>query len=155
MRRGKAAVLLLVGVLGCQRDRDRTMEGMVERAIASQGRESKVTIDREHASITVDVGGVTMPEGWPAAVPFYPHANHAKLEKVSGNARRLLLTSDDSSAVMADFYSRELARLGWQIAAPEGGTWVARRGVEHLELRFTGREKVTRAEIEYRPAGSG
>ena len=118
MRRGKAAVLLLVGALGCQRDRDRTMESMVERAIKSQGRESKVIIDREHASITVDVGGVTMPEGWPAAVPFYPRANHAKIETLSGDVRRLRLTSDDSSAAMADFYSRELARLGWQIVSP-------------------------------------
>jgi hypothetical protein len=155
MSRGKAAILLLVGVLGCQRDRDRTMESMVERAIASQGRESKITIDREHASITVDLGGVTKPEGWPAAVPFYPRANRAKLEAAPRDVRRLLITTDDSSKVIADFYSQELARLGWQIEVPESGTWVARRGVERLELRFTGREKVTRAEIEYRPAGSG
>jgi hypothetical protein len=151
----KTAMLVLVGVLGCQRDRDRTMESVVERAIASQGRESKVTIDRDHASITVDLGGVTKPTDWPAAVPFYPHANRAKLEAAPGDVRRLLLTTDDSSKVIADFYSQELARLGWQLETPEDGTWVARRGVERLELRFTRREKATRAEIEYRPVGPG
>jgi hypothetical protein len=155
MSRGKAAILLLVGVLGCERDRDRTMESVVEQAIGSQGRESKVVIDRGHASITVDLGGVTRPKGWPEAVPFYPRANRAKLEAAPGAVRRLLVTTDDSSKVVADFYSQELARLGWQIEAPENGAWVARRGIERLELRFTGREKVTRAEIEYRPAGSG
>jgi hypothetical protein len=147
----RAAIFLLVGVLGCQRDRDRTMESVVERAIASSGRESKVTIDRERASITVDLGGVTKPKDWPTAVPFYPRANHAKLEAAPGDVRRLLLTTDDSSKVVADFYAQELARLGWQLEAPEGRTWVARRGVERLELRFSGREKPTRAEIEYRP----
>jgi len=131
------------------------MERMVEHTIASQGRESKVTIDREHASITVDLGGVTKPSGWPDAVPFYPRASRAKLEASSGDARRLLLVTDDSSAAMTDFYSRELERSGWQIAARENGAWLARRGVERLELRFSDREKTTRAEIEYRPAGSG
>jgi hypothetical protein len=155
MSRGRAAMFLFVGVLGCQRDRDRTTESVVERAIASQGRESKVTIDRDHASITVDLGGVTKPKGWPAAVPFYPRANRAKLEAAESDVRRLLFTTDDSSKVIADFYAQELARLGWQVEAPEKGIWVARRGVERLELHFTGREKMTRAEIEYRPVGPG
>ncbi len=155
MRRGAVAFLLLLGVASCQRDRDRTMENLVERAIAARGRGSKVTIDREHASITVDLGGATKPEGWPAAVPFYPHASRAKLQAEQGDIRRLMLTTDDSASAIGSFYSRELARLGWQVTEQGGGTWVAHRGVERLELRLSGHEKATRAEIEYRTSGQG
>jgi hypothetical protein len=155
VRRGAVAVLLFLGVAGCQRDRDRTMEKLVERAIAAQGRESKVTIDREHASITVDLGGVTKPEGWPVAVPFYPRANRAKLEAEQGDLRRLMLTTDDSASAIRSFYSQELARLGWQVSEQGAGTWLARRGDERLELRLSGHEKATRAEIEYRTSGRG
>jgi hypothetical protein len=155
MKRGTiAAAFLLVGTLGCQRDRDRTMESLIERVIASKGRESKVTIDRQHDSITVDLGGATKPQGWPAAVPFYPRVSRAKIEAAAGNVQRVVLTTDDSVAAIGGFYSQELARLGWQVGGEEHGTWTARRGPERLELRVFGRDSATRAEIEYRSSGS-
>lgn len=154
MTRRAIAALLLVAALGCQRDRDRTIERLIEKAVASKGRESKVTIDRQHASITVDLGNATRPEGWPIAVPFYPRASRAKLDVAAGNVRRLALTTDDSAATIGGFYSQELARLGWQIGAQEHGTWVARRGSESLEIRAFRRGNATRAEIEYRSSGT-
>jgi hypothetical protein len=148
------AALCLFGVLGCQRDRDRTIESLIEKVIASKGRESKVTIDRQHASITVDLGNATRPEGWPVAVPFYPRANRAKLDAATGNVRRLVLTTDDSAAAIGGFYSQELTRLGWQIGAGDHGTWVAHRGNESLEIHAFRRDDATRAEIEYRASSS-
>ena len=155
MRRGAVAVIVLVGMLGCQRSRDRATESFVERVIASRGRESKVTIDREHGSITVDLGGATKPEGWPAAVPLYPHARSAKIEAQQSDVRRLALITDDSPAAIGDFYSQELARLGWHVEGQAHETWIARRGAERLEVRVSRRESATRAEIEYRASGSG
>jgi hypothetical protein len=154
MTRGAIAAFLLVVALGCQRDRDRTIESLIEKVIASKGRESKVTIDRQQASITVDLGNATRPEGWPVALPFYPRASRAKLDVASGTVRRLVLTTDDSAAAIGGFYSQELARLGWEIGAEEHGTLVARRGSESLEVRAFRRENTTQAEIEYRSSGS-
>jgi hypothetical protein len=154
MTRGAIAAFWLIGALGCQRDRDRTIESLIEKVIASKGRESKVTIDRQHASITVDLGNAMRPEGWPVAVPFYPRASRAKVDTAAGNVRRLVLTTDDSAAAIGGFYCQELARLGWQIGAEEHGTWVARRGSESLEIRAFRRDDATRAEIEYRSSGS-
>ncbi len=154
MKRGAMAALWLVGLLGCQRDRDRTMESLIERIIASKGRDSKVTIDRQHASITVDLGGTKKPKGWPAAVPFYPRASRAKLDIAADNVQRLVLTTDDSAAAIGGFYAQELARLGWQVGGEKGGTWVANRGGERLEVHVFDRENATRAEIEYQASGS-
>jgi hypothetical protein len=150
MRRGALAACFLAGLLGCQGDRDRAMESLIEKVIASKGRESKVTIDRPHASITVDLGGATKPKGWPAAVPFYPRATRAKLRVAAGDMRRLVVTTDDPAAAIRGFYSQELARLGWQVGVEERGTTTARRGTERLELRVSGRDGATRAEIDYR-----
>lgn len=158
MIRRPYAVLATLALLACQRGRDEAVERVVEHAIAARGREAKVTIDREQGSITVDLGGAVKPSDWPSAVPLYPHASRAKIEKSDGAAQRLAITTDDSVGDVGGFYRRELARLGWQVVDDNAERrWSARRGSEHLELEFSSRgaNRETRAVIEYRTGGRG
>ena len=157
MSRRGYAVLATLALFACQRGSDEAVERVVEHAIAARGRESKVTIDREHGSITVDLAGAVKPSDWPTAVPLYPHASRAKIEKSDGAAHRLALTTDDSVGEVGGFYRRELARLGWQVDDDAERSWSARRGNERLDLEFSSRgsSRETRAVIEYRTGGRG
>ena len=155
MNRRRTAVLAMLALFACQRGRDEAVERVVEHAIAAHGREAKVTIDRERGAITVDLGGAVKPSDWPSAVPLYPHASRAKIEKSDGAAQRLAITTDDSVGDVGGFYRRELARLGWQVDDNPEGNWRAVRGSERLELEFSSRgaNRETRAVIEYRTGG--
>src|SRR5204862_73587 len=95
--RRRIALLATLALFACQRGRDETVERVVEHAIAARGREAKVTIDRERGAIRVDLGGAVKPADWPSAVPLYPHASRAKIEKSDGAAQRLAITTDDSA----------------------------------------------------------
>jgi hypothetical protein len=157
------ASLAVVGVLvgGCQKSRDEATEAVVERIIASKGRESNVEIDREHGSIRVTLGGAIKPQGWPPAVPVYPYAERAKIEKADrndGDSKRLSVITADSIAELRSFYREALAKDGWAVgdgegkSSPEASPWTARRGDEDLEIVFVARDhgKGSRADIEYR-----
>jgi hypothetical protein len=149
------ALLLALSLLAaCERGRDRAAEHVVEGIIASQGRESKVEIDREHGAIRVDLGPAIRPAGWPDAVPIDPHAERAKVDRREGGVRWLSVASQDSSEELRAFYRDALGRAGWQWRAPEaaGEAWTARRGEEEMRIRFAERARGggSRAEIEYR-----
>jgi len=148
-----AAVVATLAV-ACQRSQDRAAERLVEKAIEAHGREAKVAIDRQHGSITVTLGGVVPPVGWPESIPLYPKASRAKVEADSGDARRLSLASDDSAAELSEFYRKELTRAGWELPStePADHQWSARRRGEALRLRFAphGNGRGSSAEIEYR-----
>jgi hypothetical protein len=155
MRRGLCTVAVVATLaVACQRSQDRAAERLVEKAIEAHGREAKVAIDRQHGSITVTLGGVVRPEGWPESIPLYPKASRAKVETKSGDARSLSLASDDSPAVLSEFYRKELTRAGWELPStdPADHEWSARRHGEALRLRFApyGNGRGSRAEIEYR-----
>ncbi len=149
--------LLAILLCTCQRGRDRATEEIVERAIAAQGRESKVDIDREHGSISVTIGGATKPAGWPSVVPIYPNANRAKVDEDRGNAQRLSVVTEDTPRELEQFYRAQLANEGWQLEATIDRSLRARRGNERLELRVSARDKGkgSRADIEYTPATPG
>jgi len=155
-RRASAALVVLT-LVACQRGRDETVERVVEHAIAARGRESKVTIDRERGSITVDLGGAVKPPGWPSAVPLYPHAARAKVEAAQGDAQRLAIVTEDSVADVRGFYRGELARLGWELEESGDRAFRARRGMERLDLEISrpSRKDDTRAVIEYRGGDRG
>jgi len=142
------AWLMLLALCACQRGRDEAVETIVEHAIAAHGRESKVTIDREHGAISVDLGPAVKPSGWPAAVPMYPHASRAKIQPSTGG-QRLAITTDDSPREVDGFYREELRRQGWQVKDVEGGGLRANRGNERLDLRAAPEHRETRASIDY------
>jgi len=147
--------ILAVAACGCQKSRDDATEAVVERIIASKGRESKVEIDREHGEIRVTLGGAVTPSGWPSAVPVYPHAEHAKIENgdAADAAKRLSVTTADSVADLRTFYREALGKDGWSFAdAEQRSSWSARRGAEDLRIVFVARDhgKGSRADIEYR-----
>ena len=148
MRRRAGVFLSLLALCACQRGRDDAVEKIVEHAIAAHGRESKVTIDREHGSISVDLGTAVKPSGWPAAVPMYPHASRAKIESGIGG-QHLAITTDDSPREVDGFYREELRRQGWQVADGDGGGLRAIRGNERLDLRASPEHRETRASIQY------
>src|SRR5262249_36127419 len=100
---------------GCQRSGDRATEQIVERVIAAHGRESKVAIDRDHGSISVTIGAVTKPPGWPSVVPIYPNASRAKIDEQRGDARRLSFVTEDAAQELDQFYRKRLASEGWQL----------------------------------------
>jgi len=159
VRRGLAGLVVAIAALdagACQRSRDQATEAVVERAIAAKGRESKVEIDREHGEIRVTLGGAIKPAGWPAAVPVYPHAERAKIDRSDdgGDARHLSVLTGDSLADLRGFYREELAKQGWALADADAKTsaWSARRGEEAMRIAFVtrGPGKGSRAEIEYR-----
>lgn len=155
MRRVLAPALFACAVvLGCQKSRDEATESLVERIIASKGRESDVEIDRAHGSIRVTLGGAIKPEGWPPAVPVYPHAERAKMEGGDGGAKHLSVVTADSLGELRTFYHQALAKDGWAFADGEtkSSAWSARRGGEDLRIDFVPRDhgKGSRAEIEYR-----
>lgn len=150
----RVSVLFALALLGaCQRGQDRAVERVVEGIIASKGRESAVDIDREHGSIRVELGRAITPKGWPEAVPIYPHADGAKIERSEGEWRHLTVASEDSIAELRRYYREALAKAGWEWQ--DGGRaqdpWSARRGAEALRMRFADRGggRGSRADIEY------
>jgi len=152
MRRVLFLVVLVVA--GCQRSEDHVIERVAEKAIAEHGREATVRIDREHGSISVDLGRAVKPAEWPQGVPFYPHASEAKAK---AGGRDLVISTDDGIREVADFYRRELVRLGWSVEQSADSRWRANRGDEHLEITLSTRDVAhdTRAEIRYGAAPAG
>jgi hypothetical protein len=156
--RGRDCAMLAVLLLcACQRGRDEAVERVVEHAIAAHGRESKVTIDREHGSISVDLGPALRPSGWPTDVPMYPRASRAKIEASADQGQRLAITTDDSPADVGAFYRDELRRLGWHVEEGGAGALRASRGAARLDLQVSLRpeRRETRASIEYTAGGRG
>ena len=146
-----AAALLLAG---CQKSQDRATEAVVEKIIASKGRESKVEIDRDHGEIRVTLGSAIRPSGWPAAVPIYPHAERAKIDRAGDASDRLSVTTADSIAELRAYYRDALSQDGWSL---DGETQAdrpltARRGEEALSIAFARRAAGmgSVAQVEYR-----
>ena len=150
---GICAALLLAS---CERAKDRTAEELVEKVIAGSGRQAKVVIDRQHGSITVDLGGPTVPAGWPADVPVYPKGIRVRVAEESPERQRLSLTTHDSVAALLTYYRRELPSAGWKVR--DSGNDVAeihaQKDDRTLELRCSATTSggKSRAEIEVRGA---
>ena len=153
MTRRLVALFIVALACGCQRDQDRATEAIVEKIIASKGREADVEIDRERGAIRVTLGGAIKPDGWPSAVPIYPNAERAKIEGGDTTGQRLTVVTGDKVAELRDFYREALGKAGWQLVDGKNpdAPWSARRGDENLQMRFAerGRGKGSRAEIEY------
>jgi hypothetical protein len=45
----------LAALAGCQRAEDKAAEEIIERAAKARGRDAKVTIDREHSALTIEL----------------------------------------------------------------------------------------------------
>lgn len=159
MRRAPASAALSIALLfcACQPSRDRAMEDVIERVIASHGRESRVAINRDHGSIVVAIGGATKPSGWPDTVPIYPNANRAKIDDRASERQRLTILTEDGTKEIGDFYRARLANDGWRLEMGAGQSLQCSRGDERMTLRFSGRGKGrgSRADIEYGRAPAG
>ena len=166
MRRPLAVLTAVLALVGCERSQDRATEAVVEKLIASKGRESKVEIDRQHGEIRVTLGGAIKPAGWPSAVPIYPQAERAKIRKSdptdtsrAGGAspNRLSVVTADSIGELRDYYRDALVHDGWSLAgdAPGDAALRARRGDEDLSIVFAARGagRGSEAQIEYRKGG--
>jgi hypothetical protein len=166
-----AVLAAAITLFACERSQDRATETVVEKLIASKGRESKVEIDREHGEIRVTLGGAIKPAGWPSAVPIYPHAEHAKVRKsdqteTGGGSGappdRLSVVTADSVGELRQYYRDVLIHDGWSLGsdAVGGEALRARRGDEDVSIVFAARGmgRGSEAQIEYRkgadPAGS-
>ncbi len=151
MRRAKA-LLVLFAIGACQRTEDRATEAVIEKVITANGREAKVNIDREKRSITIDLGGPSVPSGWPAEVPIYPSASKAKIEREAEGKRWLAITTSDPVAPLERFYREELTSKGWQVDRSEGPPALqARKGSKTFLATFRPREGKggSLAKIEY------
>jgi len=143
VRRALALAIVLLALAACRRTEDRAAERVVEKMIAAQGRESKVEIDRERGSITVNLGGAITPAGWPEDVPVYPNALRAKIESGAGGGQQLSVTTQDPVKPLAEFYRQRLAETGWHVDPPAAGTGSlrARKGQQELAASFSARGK--------------
>lgn len=138
--------LAFVLAVACQRAQDRAAERVIEEAIARNGREAHVEADRDRGTISIDLGAAVRPTAWPDEVPFYPHAERAKVD----GRGRMSVTTEDSVADLAGFYRRELAAGGWELE-PNGaaGRIRARRMGRELSAMLSRRKQGgSRAEIE-------
>jgi hypothetical protein len=163
LRRPLAVLAAAFTLIGCERSQDRATETVVEKLIASKGRESKVEIDREHGKIRVTLGGAIKPAGWPSAVPIYPHAERAKIRKSaetesSGGSGappdRLSVVTADSIRELREYYQDALVHDGWSLGSDAAGGEAlrARRGDEDVSIVFAARGvgRGSEAQIEYR-----
>ncbi|MEA2625740.1 MAG: hypothetical protein QOD06_1785 [Candidatus Binatota bacterium] len=133
------AALALALLPACDRAQDRGAESFLERVLTKNGRSGRVELDRGKGSIRVTLGTAPAPSGWPDDVPLYPNARRAKMRGATARQQKLLVTSDDSPVVMAQFYRGRLGELGWTVERerPGDGALRASKGERLLVARFS------------------
>jgi hypothetical protein len=132
------ALLGVVVLTACDRMQDKAAERLVEKVLAENGRRATVDVDHERGEISVTLGGVAPPEGWPGEVPIYPDALRAHVDSKSEDHVRLSVMTTEPMRKLADYYRRELPSLGWRMTDAHGTELMrAERGDLRLTARFS------------------
>lgn len=133
------AIFMLFSVSGCfnlgQKVTEKITEGVIEKAIESEGGEAEVDISGEGVSIKTDEGemtyggGVELPEGFPKVVPVYPGMQVISSAKSTEDEKESFVVSGiigDSGKEIFDWYKSQLSNWDTEeseITSGEGSTY--------------------------------
>ncbi|MEZ4416449.1 MAG: hypothetical protein R3E10_11950 [Gemmatimonadota bacterium] len=111
--------------IGCGRASERSAERMVEEAMRESGADAadvdvsegrmRISSEQEGRSTTIEMGGGSLPEGFPDDVPIPPGAQIAVSMMSQGEGASVTLTTDDSVRSVYDYYLEHLVDEGWEI----------------------------------------
>ncbi len=118
-------IFMLFSVSGCfnlgQKVAEKVTEGVIEKAIESEGGEAEVDIGEEGVSIKTDEGemtmgeGVDLPDDFPKVVPVYPDMKIGTSWKSTADGKdtfSISASTSDPGSTVFDWYKSELK--GWE-----------------------------------------